>query len=940
MRHNKLGMLMLIATVALLSGCQSNQPPNVQVGSNQTVNVGDKVTLHGSASDLDGAIETYLWEQIAGPPVSLSNANQASASFVAPIVKGSQILAFRLTVVDDNNATATDKVAVTIVGKLNQPPNAQAGPDQTVDVGDRVTLRGRALDPDGAIETYRWQQIAGPSVSLSNENQASASFVAPKVEGGVTLTFRLRVTDDNNATATDKVMVKIAKYRRQENPLSGTILGILLSGTVKNHSTYRGISGAAITVRQYQGDISRKVGTARTSRDGKYTVQVRVKPGRLTVKATAIGFAPQSIIVDVSDGSRRTADLPMIPVQVTQPFQPENNAVIQVDGQTVVSLSANVLETDSGGAASGQATAMVTVLDASKDPSVMPGDLESYNADTGEAEPIESFGAMNVEFTGRNGNRLNLASGKQANISIPLASGRRPEDSPKSIPLYYWSDATGYWVEEGEAVLKRTADGKWAYTGSVGHFSTWNADVLYESITMKGCVQDQQGKPVKYAEVTARGKDYVGSSKATTDVNGRFEIAVRPDSDIELSAAADGSVYSDAQMIHTERDDMSLDGCLTVTGDQGLRDFPMKIRGTTGTLEICVRDHECEDGDAIRVDVDGRSIFSGEIVNEWDCQTLEVRGGERYEVELTALNGTGYKGNCSYIDENTGEIRVTGENTETQVWRHRGGAGSKARLIVETVKPRFPMPEMVVIPAGSFLMGSPDPTGVGFSNAKPLHSVRISSFEMSKYEVTFEEYDAFTDAIGRERAYDAGWGRGRRPVINVSWYDAVAYTQWLSSQTGENYRLPSEAEWEYAARAGSTTRYSWGNSIGRDRANCEDCGSQWDDKQTAPVGSFSANRWGLHDMHGNVWEWVQDCWHWDYKGAPADGSAWFESEAGDCGTRRGLFGIVEAKTGRVLRGGSWGSSREFYLWSEFRENSDSTIIGGINGIGFRVVRSF
>ena len=916
MIHKKLGWLILIVTVALLAGCQSNQPPNAQAGPDQTVAGGDKVRLLGRASDPDGTVQTYRWEQIAGPPVSISNENQASASFVAPKVKGYRVLAFRLTVVDDGNATATDKMAVTIVGKLNQPPNAQAGSDQTVDVGDKVTLRGSASDPDGTVETYRWEQIAGPSVSLSNENQASASFVAPEVEGGVTLTFRLRVTDDNNATATDKVMVKIATYRRQENPQTETVLGILLSGTVKNHSTYRGISGGTITVRQYHGNLSQTVGAAKTNRDGKYTVQVRVKPGRLTVTANATGFAPQSIIVDISDGSRRTADLSMIPVQVTRLFQPENNAAIQVDDQTVVSLSANVLVTESGGAASGQATARVTVLDASKDPSVMPGDMEQWNADTGEAEPIESFGAMNVEFTGRNGNRLNLASGKQARISIPLALGRRPEDAPKSIPLYYWSDATGYWVEEGEAVLKRTADGKWAYTGSVGHFSTWNADVLYESITMRGCVKDQQGKPVRNAEVTAHGKDYVGRSKATTDVDGRFEVEVRPDSEVELSAVADGSVYSDAQMMRSARDDMSLDGCLTVTSDQGLRDFSMKIRGATGSLEICVRDHECEDGDKISVDVEGRTIFSGEIVNEWDCQTIEVQGGETYEVELTALNGTGYKGDCSYADGNTGEIRVTGENTETQVWRHRGGAESKARIIVETVKPRFHIPEMVTIPAGSFQMGY-----AWRGKEEPIHEVRIASFELSKYEVTFEEYDAFTDATGRERAYDAGWGRGRRPVFGVSWDDAVAYTQWLSSQTGENYRLPSEAEWEYAARAGSTTHYSWGDDLGHNRANCRNCGSQWDGKKTAPVGSFSANRWGLHDMHGNVHEWVQDCLYWDYKGAPTDGSAW-EKESGYCPER-------------VLRGGSWDS---------FPEGISSWIRHQIDHIwgdcGFRVVRSF
>ena len=124
-------------------------------------------------------------------------------------------------------------------------------------------------------------------------------------------------------------------------------------------------------------------------------------------------------------------------------------------------------------------------------------------------------------------------------------------------------------------------------------------------------------------------------------------------------------------------------GGLGTTSEQAIQDFSMKIRGSTGTLKICVRDHECEDGDKISVDIDGRSIFSGEIDNDWDCYTLDVWAGESYAVELTALNGTGYKGDCSYRDENTGEIRVTGENTETQVWRHRGGAGSKARIIVE-----------------------------------------------------------------------------------------------------------------------------------------------------------------------------------------------------------------------------------------------------------------
>ena len=235
-------------------------------------------------------------------------------------------------------------------------------------------------------------------------------------------------------------------------------------------------------------------------------------------------------------------------------------------------------------------------------------------------------------------------------------------------------------------------------------------------------------------------------------------------------------------------------------------------------------------------------------------------------------------------------------------------------------QPSFPIPEMVVIPAGSFQMGCV--SGIDcFDVEKPVQEVKIDSFALSKYEVTFEEYDAFTDATGRERADDQGWGRGRRPVIKVSWHDAVAYAEWLSEQTGERYRLPSEAEWEYAARAGTKTAYSWGNDIGRNRANCNGCASPLGGLRTTPVGSFAANAWGVHDMHGNVWEWVQDCWNDNYEGTPTDGSAWL---LGNCSVR-------------VMRGGSW-FDRPKGLRSAFR-NWYSTFIR-FNYFGFRVARDF
>ena len=201
-------------------------------------------------------------------------------------------------------------------------------------------------------------------------------------------------------------------------------------------------------------------------------------------------------------------------------------------------------------------------------------------------------------------------------------------------------------------------------------------------------------------------------------------------------------------------------------------------------------------------------------------------------------------------------------------------------------------PKLVVVSEETYMMGSPSSEEGRGGDEGPVHRVTIGRpFAVGVYEVTFGEWDACVSGggCGGYRPDDGGWGRGPRPVVNVSWNDAKAYVDWLSSETGEAYRLLSEAEWEYVARAGTRTRYWWGDEIGRNRANCAGCGSRWDGGQTAPVGSFSANGFGLHDVHGNVWERVEDCWNVSYRGAPSDGSAW---ESGNCSRR-------------VVRGGSW-----------------------------------
>jgi formylglycine-generating enzyme required for sulfatase activity len=230
-------------------------------------------------------------------------------------------------------------------------------------------------------------------------------------------------------------------------------------------------------------------------------------------------------------------------------------------------------------------------------------------------------------------------------------------------------------------------------------------------------------------------------------------------------------------------------------------------------------------------------------------------------------------------------------------------------------------PEMIVIPAGSFMMGSPMTEQGRYDNEGPQHKVTIAKpFAVSKYDVTFADWDACYRLGGCPKANEGNMGGDTKPVINVSWDDAQQYVAWLSKMTRQPYRLLPEAEWEYAARAGTMRAYYWVYEMGKSHANCKGCGSQWDGKQTSPVGSFAANQFGLYDMAGNVWQWVQDCYHGNYDGAPTDGTAW---TSGDCSRR-------------VVRGGSWVNSSQFLRTANrFRSTTD----GGGNTLGFRVGRT-
>jgi formylglycine-generating enzyme required for sulfatase activity len=222
--------------------------------------------------------------------------------------------------------------------------------------------------------------------------------------------------------------------------------------------------------------------------------------------------------------------------------------------------------------------------------------------------------------------------------------------------------------------------------------------------------------------------------------------------------------------------------------------------------------------------------------------------------------------------------------------------------------------EMVIVPAGAFDMGSSS----DYEN--PVHRVTIAKpFAIGRYEVTFDQWDRCVEEKGcKAQPDDREWGRGQHPVINVSWEDAKAFVSWLSQKTGQTYRLPSEAEWEYAARAGTNTPFWWGRDTGSGQANCREC-SAGSSQRTMPVGSFKPNPFGLYDTAGNAAEWVEDCWNDNYRGAPKDTSAW---TVGQCRLR-------------VLRGGGFdGLAKAVRSTARFRYDTDVRYPAN----GFRVLR--
>ena len=444
---------------------------------------------------------------------------------------------------------------------VNRLPSANAGRNQAVDAGTRVTLDGgMSSDPDGMIAGYRWGQVEGPTVFLPDPYQVSVSFDAPAVDSAVTLRFQLTVTDSEGAVDRADVSVTV---RPVEKPL------VSLSGTVTAYSTDARIAGATVSVTQFEDGDLWELGTAESDDSGYFEIQVHADPGVVHVRVDAEHFASQLAAVQLQEGVvSSSTHFILMPVDVVHTFQPTDIAVIRNQDQPLVNLPADSLVTADGGHPVGEATAMATVLDASLDPNVMPAALRGLDASTGVAEPIAPYGALDVTFVDANGNSLNLRLGQEARVSIPLAEARDPADAPSTLPLFYLSGDTGDWVQEGNAGLEQVAPGRWAYVGHVRHFTTWVAALWHEVVRIAGCVENHNGEPVAAAWVVAIGVDYTGSSVVTTDTRGQFAVHAGADSKVVLLAhAGTRNSYSEQRNLSTGRASLELNQCFVVSDD-------------------------------------------------------------------------------------------------------------------------------------------------------------------------------------------------------------------------------------------------------------------------------------------------------------------------------------------------------------------------------------
>ena len=431
--------------------------------------------------------------------------------------------------------------------------------------------------------------------------------------------------------------------------ISCTPLGVL-TGNVSSYHTGTPINQAQITVTALTAEgESLMTASAQTDETGTFRIEGLGIAERFVLNAWGEGFATRSeVFSNSAEQPNVDRSALVLEANYSTAFSVSSAASLVVDGQTLVELPANAFVTASGSPASGTITPSLTIIDPSGDAGVMPGNYEVRDPETGAINLMESFGALDASFRDAAGNLLQLAPGTSATISIPMASRINEGTAPETVPLFYFDEASGYWVEEGEATLVEV-DGQYFYRGTVTHFTTWNADRIYETVNLRGCVRDTDNNPLANVRIVASGRDYIGQSTGYSDDTGAFVLPVRMNSSILLTSIS-GS-QSDTVNIFSTGTDTVIEACLqlaessaTITLTWGENPYDLDshwfIPNIEGDLEYQVyfgNKTEEVNGVVFDLDVDDVTSFGPEVVTVPD---FPHAGTYRYVVRLYGGTGT------------------------------------------------------------------------------------------------------------------------------------------------------------------------------------------------------------------------------------------------------------------------------------------------------------
>ena len=451
---------------------------------------------------------------------------------------------------------------------------------------------------------------------------------------------------------------------RQKND-SPTAQGSV-SGVVRDYHTGEPLEGVTISVSSQVNPDTDSISTE-SAADGSYTLEDIGISERFLLSAE---MAQYGEVWNIFANTGNQADVLLSPLvlkaHINETLDSTIENTLSSEGYEVVLLPENSLVDQVGNPYSGQVITRITLIDPSSDASIMPGDFLAINELSGETSHIESFGAIDVDLSDTAGNPLQLQQGKTATITIPLASSIIGSNAPQIMPLYYFDEALGYWIEEGEATLISTEAG-FAYQGQIGRFSTWNADMAYETVNVIGCVKDEHGQSVTGAKVIASGRDYIGQSYEYSDAFGNFTVPVRKSSNVLISSIS--NAQSDTAIVDSLSIDTTMPSCLalsqgaaiiTLTWNENPRDldthFYGPIENDVGEFEVYFETKTVEvAGILFDLDVDDTSSYGPEVLTIPD---FPLEGTYRYVIDRYAGSSTIKDSPARVVLNLAGEIQV------------------------------------------------------------------------------------------------------------------------------------------------------------------------------------------------------------------------------------------------------------------------------------------